>query len=270
VFVALKEGPEPGSLLASFFATVRPGANSKKVGGGPKVVAAKASAGGKGNRGLSGAMSPNARPAKKAKIISVAPPGQQDVSATRHRSADALEESDTIWLAEQSAKLSDVSCQDVANGEDRFKLEMQEKEKLVNTFLTEVKVKARSMTRRANAPANEIGEQINDLQVFLTKLQKLMKMVTFVAFSGDESLELLKDLEDKHGAQFGKAITNRVLKMLCLDDLKYCRWSSLATATYDLVVMYIKPQRDAELFYAIQLAQVLQKLLRAINQTKVT
>jgi hypothetical protein len=139
----------------------------------------------------------------------------------------------------------------------------------VSRLVNEARLKKRSMTRRANVPGEDIVAKVDDVEESLVKLHKLIRMAMMSAFSGDEALELMRYCECRK-SQFGKGLTSRVAKMVCHDDLKFCRWDALASTTYSLVVECVIPKRSADLFYGMQLAQLLQRLLRGVSIGKVT
>lgn len=68
--------------------------------------------------------------------------------------------------------------------------------------------------------------------------------------------------EEAAGAKFNEAFYMRVIRYLCLDDLRWCRWSQMTSHTY--MTLTVKHVTDPEGFFTVQISQLLQRIVRHI------
>ena len=68
-------------------------------------------------------------------------------------------------------------------------------------------------------------------------------------------------------ATFNEAFWMRLLRYLCLDDLRWCRWPQLITHTYKLTLKHVE---EPDCFFNSQLVVLLGRVLRAVPLDKAT
>ena len=72
--------------------------------------------------------------------------------------------------------------------------------------------------------------------------------------------------QESAGATFNEPFYERLIRFLCLDDLRWCRWDQLITRTYNsLTVAHVTEPAS---FFSTQISQMFQRVLRHIPQNK--
>ena len=138
--------------------------------------------------------------------------------------------------------------------------------KTLTTNKNLISAKIKSLSRRKDGQGDMI---ISELDTINSEYSSAIKVCHGLSAATGEDCSLLDQMQELSKWTFSSSLFKRGLKCACISNLKFAEWSTLTDTTKNRIHKILGDE-EGNTFFWLMVNELVQKLLRAISQKKVS